>query len=203
MRGLLRRTPTCALHIHVGMPDPETAIRAFNRMRQHLPALQALAAHSPYWHGIDSGFQTARRLLDRSLLLAPFAISRINIAAITLFILGVASSEGSAYLQKVNSNVHDIDTEYSRVQVFETKDPNTGRPIRGLATDPYFVQSATFLDSDDLVLEYANMCIILSATSNPTSSTPSSSAEPATPSPENTSAPTHKPPSTWSKSTPA
>ena len=65
MRGLLRRTPTCALHVHVGMPDPETAIRAFNRMRQHLPALQALAAHSPYWHGIDSGFQTARAQLFR------------------------------------------------------------------------------------------------------------------------------------------
>jgi carboxylate-amine ligase len=47
------------------MPDPETAIRAFNRMRQHLPALQALAAHSPYWHGIDSGFQTARAQMFR------------------------------------------------------------------------------------------------------------------------------------------
>ena len=65
MRGLLRRTPTCALHIHVGMPDPETAIRAFNRMREHLPALQALAAHSPYWHRIDSGFQTARAQMFR------------------------------------------------------------------------------------------------------------------------------------------
>jgi len=65
IRGLLRRTPTCALHVHVGMPDPETAIRAFNRMRQHLPALQALAAHSPYWHGIDSGFQTARAQMFR------------------------------------------------------------------------------------------------------------------------------------------
>jgi carboxylate-amine ligase len=65
MRGLLRRTPTCALHVHVGMPDPETAIRAFNRMREHLPALQALAAHSPYWHGIDSGFQTARAQMFR------------------------------------------------------------------------------------------------------------------------------------------
>ena len=65
MRGLLRRTPTCALHIHVGMPDPDTAIRAFNGMRQHLPALQALAAHSPYWHGIDSGFETARAQMFR------------------------------------------------------------------------------------------------------------------------------------------
>jgi glutamate---cysteine ligase / carboxylate-amine ligase len=65
MRGLLRRTPTCALHVHVGMPDPETTIRACNRMRAELPLLQALAAHSPYWHGIDSGFQTARAQLFR------------------------------------------------------------------------------------------------------------------------------------------
>jgi carboxylate-amine ligase len=65
MRGLLRRTPTCALHVHVGMPDAETAIRAFNGMRAHLPALQALAAHSPFWHGIDSGFQSARAQMFR------------------------------------------------------------------------------------------------------------------------------------------
>jgi carboxylate-amine ligase len=65
MRGLLERTPTCALHVHVGMPDRETAIAAANRMRAHLPLLQALAAHSPYWHGRDSGFATARAQLFR------------------------------------------------------------------------------------------------------------------------------------------
>ena len=65
MRGFMRRTPTCALHVHVGMPDPETAIRACNRMRADLPVLQALAAHSPYWHGLDSGFATARAQLFR------------------------------------------------------------------------------------------------------------------------------------------
>jgi len=65
MRGLLGRTPTCALHVHVGMPDPGTAIRAFNKMRAHLPLLQGLAAHSPFWHGIDSGFASARAQLFR------------------------------------------------------------------------------------------------------------------------------------------
>ena len=65
MRGLLRRTPTCALHIHVGMPDPGTCVRAFNRMRAHLPLLQGLAAHSPFWFGEDSGFATARAQLFR------------------------------------------------------------------------------------------------------------------------------------------
>ena len=65
MRGLLERTPTCALHVHVGMPDAETAIATCNRLRAHLPLFQALAAHSPYWHGRDSGFATARAQLFR------------------------------------------------------------------------------------------------------------------------------------------
>jgi glutamate---cysteine ligase / carboxylate-amine ligase len=65
MQGLLRRTPTCALHVHVGMPDPDTAIAVHNRLRSFLPLFQALAAHSPYWHGVDSGFATARAQLFR------------------------------------------------------------------------------------------------------------------------------------------
>jgi glutamate---cysteine ligase / carboxylate-amine ligase len=65
MQGLLRRTPTSALHVHVGMPDPQTAITVYNRLRAYLPLLQALAAHSPYWHGVDSGFATARAQLFR------------------------------------------------------------------------------------------------------------------------------------------
>ena len=60
MRGLIRRTPECALHVHVGMPDPETAIWAFNGMRRHLPLLMALAANSPWWFGGDSGMCSAR-----------------------------------------------------------------------------------------------------------------------------------------------
>ena len=65
MRGLVRRTPTCALHVHVGMPDAATAIAAFNGLRTFLPLFQGLAAHSPFWHGRDSGFATARAQLFR------------------------------------------------------------------------------------------------------------------------------------------
>jgi carboxylate-amine ligase len=65
LRGLLRRTPTCALHVHVSMPDAETAIRTCNGLREHLPLLQALAANSPFWHGRDSGLATARAQLFR------------------------------------------------------------------------------------------------------------------------------------------
>jgi carboxylate-amine ligase len=66
MRGLVSRTPTAAVHVHVGMPDAETAIRVFNGLRAHLPLLQALAAHSPFWHGQDSGLASARALTFRA-----------------------------------------------------------------------------------------------------------------------------------------
>jgi carboxylate-amine ligase len=60
MRGLIQRTPECALHVHVGMPDRETALRAYNGLRRHLPLLGALAANSPWWFGRDSGLASAR-----------------------------------------------------------------------------------------------------------------------------------------------
>jgi glutamate---cysteine ligase / carboxylate-amine ligase len=56
----LLATPPSALHVHVGMPDPETAVRVANAMRFHLPMLQALAANSPFREGADSGFASAR-----------------------------------------------------------------------------------------------------------------------------------------------
>lgn len=65
LRGLVGRTPDCALHVHVGMPDPETAIRVCNGLREYIPLLEALAANSPFWHGRDSGFASARRILRR------------------------------------------------------------------------------------------------------------------------------------------
>ena len=66
MRGFMSRTPTCALHVHVGMPDPEAAIRVCTGLRSYLPVLQGMAAHSPYWHGRDSGFASARAQLFRA-----------------------------------------------------------------------------------------------------------------------------------------
>lgn len=58
-------TPVSAMHVHVGMPDPETAIRAFNGLRRHLPLLEALAANSPFRHGRDTGLASAREITLR------------------------------------------------------------------------------------------------------------------------------------------
>ena len=60
MRELARREPTFALHVHVGVPDPENAIGLMNRMRAHLPLLLALSANSPFWQGRDTGLASAR-----------------------------------------------------------------------------------------------------------------------------------------------
>ncbi|WP_028057911.1 carboxylate-amine ligase [Candidatus Solirubrobacter pratensis] len=66
MRSLMRQTPHCGVHVHVGMPDAETAIRACNRMREWIPVLQALGANSPFWYGRDSGLDSTRSIICHS-----------------------------------------------------------------------------------------------------------------------------------------
>jgi carboxylate-amine ligase len=66
MRAVMRQTPHCGVHVHVGMPDAETAVRACNGMRQWIPLLQALGANSPYWYGRDSGLASARSVICNS-----------------------------------------------------------------------------------------------------------------------------------------
>jgi carboxylate-amine ligase len=56
----LLSTPPSGLHVHVGMPDPEAAVRVANAMRLRLPTLAALAANSPFRDGADSGMASAR-----------------------------------------------------------------------------------------------------------------------------------------------
>ena len=65
MRGLILRASEAALHVHVGMPDADAAIRAFNGLRAWLPLLRGLAASSPFWFGRDSGLASARWALVR------------------------------------------------------------------------------------------------------------------------------------------
>jgi carboxylate-amine ligase len=63
MRMLARREPTLALHVHVGVPDPEDAIRVLNGLRDAVPVLLALSANSPFSRGRDSGFASARTVI--------------------------------------------------------------------------------------------------------------------------------------------
>jgi carboxylate-amine ligase len=58
--SLARLQQIYALHVHVGVPDGEAAIRATNALLRHVPVLTALSANSPFWRGEDTGFQAAR-----------------------------------------------------------------------------------------------------------------------------------------------
>ena len=62
-RDLARRDPTFALHVHVGVPDAQRAIRLVNQLRAHLPLLLALSASSPLVKGRATGLASNRTIL--------------------------------------------------------------------------------------------------------------------------------------------
>jgi carboxylate-amine ligase len=66
MRGLIRRTPECALHVHVGVPDTAAAVAVLNGLRDALPLLHGLGASSPFWFGLDSGMASSRSAVIRA-----------------------------------------------------------------------------------------------------------------------------------------
>jgi glutamate---cysteine ligase / carboxylate-amine ligase len=63
MRLLALREPTMALHVHVGVPCPEDAVRLLNALRRSAPILLALSANSPFCRGRDAGFASARTVI--------------------------------------------------------------------------------------------------------------------------------------------
>ncbi len=50
----------CGCHVHVGMPDRETALQVSNFIRIWLPALLALTANSAVYAGFDTGYASWR-----------------------------------------------------------------------------------------------------------------------------------------------
>ncbi len=65
-----RRFITQGLHVHVGLPDGETAIRVCDAIRIHLPILLALSTSSPFYQGEDTGLHSYRAKLFEALPLA-------------------------------------------------------------------------------------------------------------------------------------
>jgi carboxylate-amine ligase len=58
-----RRELIYGLHVHVGVDDPDGAIRIVNALRAHLCELAALSANSPFWRGEPTGFASCRHLI--------------------------------------------------------------------------------------------------------------------------------------------
>ena len=59
-RMVARQQVICGCHVHVGIEDRDLAIATMNRCRAWLPPLLALSANSPFWQGVDSGFDSYR-----------------------------------------------------------------------------------------------------------------------------------------------
>ena len=50
----------CGCHVHVGVPDLDTAVAVMDRARPHLPLLLALTCSSPFHEGQDTGYDSFR-----------------------------------------------------------------------------------------------------------------------------------------------
>ncbi len=109
----------------------------------------------PFVGSIRTLYLLAGLSLLLSLLIAPFKINTNNLFVVLLFPLTLVFNEVSAFNQFKSIELKEFDTEYNHLRVFRGVDKRTNQPIRVLTTDPISAQSAMFLDSDELVFDYA------------------------------------------------
>lgn len=57
---VVRDYQACGCHVHVAVPDLETAVAVCNHLRPWLPALLSLSVNSPFHHGRDTGYASWR-----------------------------------------------------------------------------------------------------------------------------------------------
>lgn len=62
--GVVADYEACGCHVHVGVPDRETAVAVVNRLRPWLPSLLALSVNSPFHQGRDTGYGSWRMVLQ-------------------------------------------------------------------------------------------------------------------------------------------
>lgn len=60
LQYVARRELVFGMHVHVGMPDPDTCIEVMEAVVAELPVILALSANSPFWRGRDSGLASTR-----------------------------------------------------------------------------------------------------------------------------------------------
>jgi glutamate---cysteine ligase / carboxylate-amine ligase len=51
------------MHVHIGIPDPETGVQILNHLRPWLPLLQAVTTNSPCFDGRDTGYASWRSVM--------------------------------------------------------------------------------------------------------------------------------------------
>jgi glutamate---cysteine ligase / carboxylate-amine ligase len=60
LRWVAEREVIFGQHVHVAVPGPDEAIKAHNRLSEYAPLLLALSANSPFWQGMDTGYESTR-----------------------------------------------------------------------------------------------------------------------------------------------
>jgi glutamate---cysteine ligase / carboxylate-amine ligase len=55
-----REQNICGCHVHVGVPDEDTAAAVLTHVRPYLPLLTAMTCSSPFQGGVDTGYQSFR-----------------------------------------------------------------------------------------------------------------------------------------------
>ncbi|MFH8774428.1 glutamate--cysteine ligase [Streptomyces sp. NPDC085866] len=50
----------CGCHVHVSVESDEEGVAVLDRIRPWLPVLCAISANSPYWQGLDTGYDSYR-----------------------------------------------------------------------------------------------------------------------------------------------
>lgn len=62
--GVIRDYEACGCHVHVGVPDRDTAVAVVNHLTPWLPSLLALSVNSPYHRASDTGYGSWRMVLQ-------------------------------------------------------------------------------------------------------------------------------------------
>ncbi len=62
---LIDEHQVAAVHVHVGVPDPDTGVRALRNLASWLPFLKAVSGNSPWWSAHETGFDSWRAILLR------------------------------------------------------------------------------------------------------------------------------------------
>jgi YbdK family carboxylate-amine ligase len=60
--GLALQQDIVGCHVHVGVPDLETAVAVMDRVRPYLPVLLAMTGSSPFHDGVDTGHHSYRTM---------------------------------------------------------------------------------------------------------------------------------------------
>ena len=96
-----RRMLIFGLHVHVGVPDAESAIQIINHLEPWLPHLLALSASSPFWEGKDTGLASCRSKVFETLPTAGLPYRHENWKEFEQLVSALIRSEGIESIREI------------------------------------------------------------------------------------------------------